>query len=56
MDCLLKLTDGEDSQFDNCFDKAVLIMIQKRMDVKDLINSKLIYPPIWESRTFFANT
>lgn len=52
VDNLLDMT-GE-SQFKNCFDKALLLMIQKGLDVKELVNSNLIYPPIWNKQTIFS--
>lgn len=45
VDNLLQLTD--EMHFRNCFDKALIIMIRKGLDVKDLVNSTLFYPPIW---------
>jgi hypothetical protein len=48
----MQLTD--DSQFRNCFDRAVLLMIVKGMDVKELVNSDLFYPPIWKKSSIFS--
>ena len=42
---LLHLTG--DKQFRNNFDKGLVMMINKDMDVKELVNSYLFYPPIW---------
>ena len=52
VDSLMQLTD--DSQFRNCFDMAVLLMIIKGMDVKELVNSNLFYPPMWKKRSIFS--
>ena len=35
------------NQFKNCFDKAVLLMINRGMDVKELVKSPLFYPKIF---------
>ena len=45
VDTLLVLT--EEKQFRNCIDKALLMMINRGMDVKELVNSELFYPTIW---------
>jgi len=45
VDSLLQLTGEE--QFRNCFDKALLMMVKKRMDVKELVNSSLFFAPAW---------
>jgi hypothetical protein len=42
---LLEMNDKE--KFKNCFDKALILMIEKGMDVKELVSSNLMYPPIW---------
>jgi hypothetical protein len=52
VDSLLQLTN--ETQFKNCFDKAVLLMISKGLDVKDLITSDLLFPPVWEKYTLFS--
>ena len=39
VDSLLILSDKGESQFRNCFDKALLLMISRGMDVKELVNS-----------------
>ena len=31
-------------EFRNCFEKALLLMINKEMDVKDLVSSQLFFP------------
>jgi len=31
------------------------MMIRKNLDVKDLISSDLFFPPLWESKTIFAD-
>ena len=54
VDNLLQLTD--EMHFRNCFDKALVIMIRKGLDVKDLVNSNLLYPPIWQNQSFFSQT
>ena len=46
VETLLILT--EDVSFQNCFDKALLLMINRGMDVKDLVNSELLYVSIWK--------
>ena len=52
VETLLILT-GE-VQFRNCFDKALLLMISRGMDVKELVNSELFYPTIWEKYSLFS--
>lgn len=37
VDFLLTLANSDDIQFTNCFDKALLLMINKGMDVKELV-------------------
>lgn len=50
---LLELDDQE--KFKNCFDKALILMIAKKMNVNQLLNSNLLYPPIWENLTVFSD-
>lgn len=38
---------NEEAQFKNCFDKALLMMIKKGLDVTELVNSDLFFAPIW---------
>jgi hypothetical protein len=45
VETLIILTD--DVNFRNCFDKALLMMISKGMDVKELVSSELFYATIW---------
>lgn len=52
VETLLILTGEE--QFRNCFDKAILLMINRGMDVKDLVNSELFYPEIWTKYSLFS--
>lgn len=52
VETLLILT-GE-HQFRNCFDKAILMMISRGMDVKELVNSPLFYAPIWTRYSLFS--
>lgn len=52
VDSLLQLTD--EMQFKNCFDKALLLMINKGMDVKELVKSTILYPPLWTHHTVFS--
>lgn len=52
VETLLILTGEE--QFRNCFDKAILLMISRGMDVKDLVNSELFYPEIWSKYSLFS--
>jgi len=42
-------------QFRNCFDKALLIMISRGMDVKELVVSQLFYPRLWSNFSYFSN-
>jgi hypothetical protein len=42
-------------QFTNCFDKALLLMINKRMDVKELVQSTILYPILWNNQTIFSS-
>ena len=48
------LTLKEDVKFRNCFDQALLLMIKKGIDVKELCNSGLFYPQIWKNYTLFS--
>lgn len=43
----LLILDVKQVSFRNCFDKAILMMINQGMEVKELINSELFYPTIW---------
>ena len=43
VESLLQLNSNE-AQFRNCFDKALLMMINRNIEVKDLVNSNLFYP------------
>ena len=52
MDTLLILSD--ENQFRNCFDRALLLMIERDLDVKDLINSSLFFAPLWSEQSIFA--
>lgn len=52
VETLLILKDSD--QFKNCFDKAILLMINRGMDIKDLVNSTLFYPKIWRKYSIFA--
>ena len=53
VETLLILTD--DVTFQNCFDKALLMMVSRGMDVKDLVNSELFYVSIWKDVPVFSN-
>ena len=52
VETLLILKD--ELQFRNCFDKAILLMIDKGMDVKELVNSELFFPQIWQLKSIFS--
>ena len=54
VDSLLILSDKGESQFRNCFDKALLLMISRGMDVKELVNSQLLYPSIWTQYSLYS--
>jgi len=54
VETLLILPD--EIQFRNCFDKALLLMITRGMDVKQLVNSQLFYPKIWTKLSIFSST
>lgn len=54
VETLLILSNNEENQFRNCFDKAILLMIEKGMDVKELVNSELFYPQIWQNKSIFS--
>ena len=54
VETLLIMTD--EGQFKNCFDKAILQMITKGMDVKDLVNSELFYVPAWTHLSLFSSS
>ena len=51
VETLLILTD---SKFRNCFDKAILMMINRGMEIKDLVNSELFYASIWTEMSLFS--
>ena len=52
VDNLLQFAD--DLKIRNCFDKVVLLMIKKGLDVKQLCNSSLLYPQIWTCHSIFS--
>jgi len=54
VETLLILSNDEENQFRNCFDKAILLMIDKGMDVKELVNSELFFPQIWQNKSVFS--
>jgi hypothetical protein len=54
IDSLLQMNNEQ--QFRNCFDEALLLMISKGMDVKELINSSLLFVPLWTKYTIFSDT
>ena len=54
VDSILKLSDDGESQFRNCFDQALLLMISRGIDVIELVNSQLLYPSIWTTQTLFS--
>ena len=54
VETLLILSNDEENQFRNCFDKAILLMIEKGMDVKELVNSELFFPQIWQGKSVFS--
>ena len=54
VETLLILSNDEENQFRNCFDKAILLMIEKGMDVKELVNSELLFPQIWQGKSVFS--
>ena len=45
----------EEREFRNCFDKAMLPMIDKGMDVKELVNSDLLLVPLWKHLSLFSS-
>lgn len=53
VETLLILTD--DVSFQNCFDKALLMMISRGMDVKELVSSELFYVSVWKDVPIFSN-
>ena len=50
----LLILDVQRISFRNCFDKAILMMISRGMEVKELINSELFYPSIWKNHLIFS--
>lgn len=42
-------------QFRNCFDKALLKLIDKGVDAKELVNSNLFYASLWSQYTIFSD-
>ena len=53
VDSLLNLNHDKVS-FRNCFNQALLRMIKKKMDVKELCRSELLYPKIWVNYNIFS--
>ena len=53
VETLLILTD--DVSFQNCFDKALLMMISRGMDVKELVSSELFYVSVWKDVPIFSD-
>jgi hypothetical protein len=49
------LTLPDDDQFRSCFDKALVMMIQKGVDVKELVKSPLFFGSLWETKVIFSN-
>lgn len=45
----------DESQFKNCFDQAILHMIDRGMDVKELVNSPLFFVPVWNQLSLFSS-
>ena len=52
---MLTLANSDEIQFTNCFDKALLLMINKGMDVKELVQSPILYPALWTNLTVFSH-
>mmetsp|Transcript_26611 Transcript_26611/g.40609 ORF Transcript_26611/g.40609 Transcript_26611/m.40609 type:complete len:114 (+) Transcript_26611:5144-5485(+) len=52
VDTLLVLP--EEVQFRNCFDKALLLMINRGMDVKELVSSQIFFPQVWTNQSLFS--
>jgi len=50
---LLQLQEVQ-NQFRNCFDKALLLMIDKNLDTKELVSSELFYPSLWTQHSIFS--
>jgi len=46
----------DEVQFRNCFDKAILLMIKRGMDVKELVNSHLFYCSLWPNKSLFSSS
>jgi hypothetical protein len=53
VETLIILTD--EVKFRNCFDKALLMMISKGMDVKELVSSELFFATIWKNLSLFSS-
>lgn len=53
VDNLMQLTVVQ-MQFRNCFDKALLKLIDKGVDAKELVNSNLFYANLWSEYTIFS--
>jgi len=45
----------DEGQFKNCFDQAILHMIDRGMDVKELVNSPLFFVPVWSQLSLFSS-
>ena len=45
---------SEEIQFRNCIDHAILLMIDRGMDVKELVTSSLFFTPIWYKKSLYS--
>jgi hypothetical protein len=48
VESIISLTNSNDVSFRNCFDKALIMMINKGMDVKSLVSNDIFYPLIFK--------
>lgn len=53
VETLLILKNEE--EFRGCFDKAILLMISRGIDVKDLVRSSLFFPQFWTDESIFSS-
>jgi len=52
VESLLKLPN--EPSFRNCFNKALLFMIEKGINVQNLVTSELFFPTIWKKATVYS--
>lgn len=54
VDSIISLKGSEDMNFGNCFDKALITMIERNMDVKKIVASEVFYPRIFRKFSIYS--